>query len=114
VVFFWMAFQRSAQAITTIQGEAVCTACVLHESQEHRPAIRVGLAGNARIYYLERNDTVSRLQDRFCGGPTPAVAKGKLKTESGRLRFEATAITLPPEPPRREPAKEKERIIFPI
>lgn len=114
VGLFWMAVQWPAQAVTTIQGDAVCTACVLHESQEHRPAIRVTDAGKARVYYLERNGTVFRLQDRFCGGPTPVTAKGKATTARGRLRFEATSISLPAKPARPAPENERERVILVI
>lgn len=114
VGLLWMAVPRSAQAVTTIQGEAVCTACVLHESQEHQPAIRVTDAGHARIYYLERNGTVSGHQDRFCGGPTPATATGKAKTERGRLRFNASSLALPDRPPQPVRENEKERVILVI
>ena len=114
VGLLWMAVPRTAQAVTTIQGEAVCTACVLHESQEHQPAIRVTDAGHARIYYLERNGTVSGCQDRFCGGPTPATATGKAKTQRGRLRFNASSLTLPDGPPQPVRENEKERVILVI
>jgi hypothetical protein len=86
---------RSAQAVTTLKGEAVCTACVLHESDEHAPAIRV-IAGSATIiYYLDRNPTVAALQGYFCYGPSPVTAEGKVRTEANRRRFEARTVTIP-------------------
>jgi hypothetical protein len=111
---WWLVIPWSAHAVTTIQGEAVCTACVLHESHEHAPAIRVISGGAPRIYYLERNPAVTSLQDRFCGGPTPVVAKGITRTKGGRLLFEATNVAVPDADKPREKPKDNERILFPI
>jgi hypothetical protein len=107
---FWFGSARPAQAVTSLEGEAVCTSCVLHESHEHRPAIRVTGPNAPGIYYLDLNEAVAGLQQRFCSGPTPAVATGKPRTERGRLLFEASKLVLP-EPP---PAPKPERILFPI
>jgi hypothetical protein len=114
VALFWFASPRSAQAMTTIKGEAVCPACVLHESHEHSPAIRVTDGGATRIYYLDRNSAVGGLQDYFCSGPTPAVAKGKARTEQGRLLFDASTVTIPEaNKPKAQPTNDV-KIIFPI
>jgi hypothetical protein len=113
-MLFWLGGTRSAQAVTTIQGEAVCTACVLHESHEHLPAIRVTGSNSTQIYYLDLNAAVEGLQERFCNGPTPVVADGIPRTERGRLLFEARRLVMPePAPPPPAPEKD-ERVLFPI
>ncbi len=92
---FWLSTPRSAQGITTISGEAVCTACLLHESKKHEPAIRVREGAEARIYHLDRTPVVSGLQMYFCTGPRLAIAKGKARTAQGQLLFDAASLTLP-------------------
>ena len=89
----WFAGTRSAEAVTVLQGEAVCTACVLHESQEHAPAMRVIVAPSTNIYYLARNPAVATFQGYFCNGPTLATAEGKVRTKDGKQLFQATAVT---------------------
>jgi hypothetical protein len=112
-LLLWFGGTRPARAETTIEGEAVCTACVLHESHEHRPAIRVTGTNAPGIYYLDLNPAVEGLQERFCNGPTPVVANGKPRTERGRLLFEATKLVMP-EPPTPPTPKKEDRILFPI
>jgi hypothetical protein len=91
----WFAGARSAEAVTVLKGEAVCTACVLHESQEHAPALRVIAGPGTNIYYLDRSPAVATLQGYFCSGPTAATAEGKARTEEGRRLFQAETITIP-------------------
>src|SRR5262249_46477452 len=77
----WFAAARSARAVTVLKGEAVCTACVLHESQEHAPALRVIAGPSTNIYYLDRSPAIAALQNYFCGGPTAPAVGGKGKRE---------------------------------
>ena len=91
----WFARARSTQAVTVLKGDAVCTACVLHETQDHAPALRVVVGPSTNIYYLDRSPAVTTLQGYFCSGPTAATAKGKARTEEGRRLFQATTITIP-------------------
>jgi hypothetical protein len=90
----WFAAPRSAHAVISIKGEAVCTACVLHESHEHTPAVRVIANSSTNVYYLVRNSAVAGLQDYFCSGPRPVTAEGKARMEAGRRRFEAEHVTI--------------------
>lgn len=113
-MLYWLASPRSAQAMTTIHGEAVCTSCVLHESAEHRPAIRVVDGKASQMYYLDRNSAVNGLQDYFCAGPKPVVARGKTKTAKGRLLFDAATVTIPDAGKSKTPPTNDVRTIFPI
>jgi hypothetical protein len=111
---FWLVSPRPARAMVTIHGEAVCTACVLHESHIHAPALRVTAGGITRIYYLDRTQAMADLQNRFCSGPTPAVAEGTPRTEAGRQLFAARAVTFPEPPTLPEKSKPDERVLFPL
>ncbi|HUL54719.1 MAG TPA: hypothetical protein VLT83_15045 [Opitutaceae bacterium] len=111
---FWLAGPRSSRAMVTIHGEAVCTACVLHESHVHAPAIRVTAGGKTQIYYLDRTPAVAGLQDRFCSGPRPAVAEGTPTTAAGRLRFAARTVAFPAPPKAPDKPMPDERVLFPL
>jgi hypothetical protein len=90
----WLGFPRSAQALTTIRGEAVCTACVLHQTREHLPAVLVIRGHSSELYYLSTNRATANMQPYFCGGPTPVVAEGKAKQHDGRLSFDAVSVNI--------------------
>ena len=98
---------------TTLKGEAICTSCFLHESQEHTPAMRVMTGNNAQIVYLDRNKAVEGLQGRFCSGPAPAMAQGKSRTEGKRALFNAAKIEFP-NVTAPSPTNKNDRILFPI
>jgi hypothetical protein len=111
---FWFASPWSAHAVITLKGEAVCTACVLHESNEHAPAIRVMTGTATNIYYLYRSAELTALQDYFCSGPNAATAEGMKKPVKGRLLFQATTVTIPAANQPRETPTNSVRKIFPI
>jgi hypothetical protein len=111
MVVFWLAAPRSAQAMITIQGEAVCPACVLHEGHQHTPAIRVRNGGTTVIYYLDRASTLTPGQGYFCTGPNPITVEGKPRTVNGRVLLNVSRTVLPPPPPK---SKGDQRILFPL
>jgi hypothetical protein len=110
----WFASPWPAHAIITLEGEAVCTACVLHESQEHAPAIRVLTGTATNLYYLDRSPELTALRDYFCGGPNAATAEGTKRTQKGRLLFRATTVAIPAANQPRETPTNSVRIIFPF
>ncbi len=97
----WLASPRSAQAMTTIKGEVVCTACVLHEGHEHWPALRVVTADGTSIYYLEHNPVAAGIQAH--GTPKPLVASGYVRTEGEHHLFRVVKIAADEQAQRREP-----------
>jgi hypothetical protein len=110
----WFAAPRSAHAVTTFKGEAVCPACVLHESQEHAPALRVIAGSDTNVWYLDRNPAVAGLQDYFCGGPAPITVVGKTRMAGGRRLLRAITVALPKANKAPEKTTNAVRIIFPI
>lgn len=110
----WLALPRTAQA-TTLRGEAICTACMLHESHEHRPVLRIQEGGTTRLCYLESDHPLHREIGNFCAAPIPIETTGGLRTENGRLILAVRALArqgAPPTPPA-EPPKEKQTL-FPF
>ena len=113
-VFGWFALPHTVLATTTtIHGDAVCTACFLHETHDHAPAIRVHEGGTTRIYYVQSDRrAIVRLGD-YCAAPVPLVATGRTEMKDGRRLFNARAVAaeIPPAVPA---PKESERILFPF
>lgn len=95
VALWWFGGARSAQGITALAGEAVCTACVLNETQDHAPALRVLIGSATNIYYLDRTPAVATLQGYFCSGPTPATVEGHARTEAGKRFIQVERIAIP-------------------
>jgi len=94
----WIAMPRTAQA-TTLTGEAICTACMLHESHEHRPVLRIQDGGTTRLCYLESDHPLHREIGNFCAAPVPIHATGGLRTENGRLILAVQALARHAPPP---------------
>jgi hypothetical protein len=98
VGFFWIgAASSSAGPVVTIEGEAVCTRCILHETHDCRPAVRVVAEGTERIYYLDATAAVKECHAPFCSkDPVRVRATGTTSVDHGHLRLEATAVARTP------------------
>lgn len=109
----WLAVPHRAVATVTVQGEAVCTACVLHETHEHLPAIRVRDGGRTEILYVQSDPKDFLRIGDYCTAPVPLVATGRVRTEHGRRLFDAQTVagTTDGARPRTTPG---EPILFPF
>lgn len=98
VGFFWIgAASTAARPVVTIEGEAICTRCILHETHDCRPAVRVVADGTAQVYYLSENPAVKQCHAPFCSKDSVRVrATGTTSVDHGHLRLEATAVALSP------------------
>ncbi len=98
VGFFWIgAASSSAGPMVTIEGEAVCTRCILHETHDCRPAVRVVAEGAEKIYYLDATAAVKECHAPFCSkDPVRVRATGITSVDHGHLRLEATAVARTP------------------
>ncbi len=91
------AASTSAGPMVTIEGEAICTRCILHETHDCRPAVRVVAGGTEQVYYLSENPAVKQCHAPFCSkDPVRVRATGTASVDHGHLRLEATAIALTP------------------
>lgn len=113
VAVVWLALPGRATATVTLRGEAVCTACTLHETHEHLPAVRVHHGGRTEIYYVQSDPMdILRIGD-YCVAPVPLVATGRMHTENGRRLFEAQSVAGTNDGAQ-PPAKSSEPILFPF
>ena len=111
VTLLWLLAPHRAEATTIVQGEAVCTACVLHEGHAHTPAVRVRMNGGTRIYYLKPSPMLTGLQSYFCSGPAPITVEGRPQTDGNRVVIEVRHIEMPPPPPK---PSDDQRVLFPL
>lgn len=105
----WFATTQTANARVSIAGEAVCPACVLHESREHSAAVRTRIGDTAQVYYLDRSPDLDRKQGTFCSGPNPIKVEGRLRKAKGHLHLKAEQVEFPP-----KTTNENSRILFPL
>lgn len=106
---FWFATTQTANARVSIAGEAVCPACVLHESREHSAAVRTRIGDSVQVYYLDRSPDLDKKQGTFCSGPNPIKVEGELRKASGHLHLKAEHVEFPP-----KNTTESSRILFPL
>jgi hypothetical protein len=81
---FWLAVPQDARATTTLKGEVICTACMLHETHEHLPAIRVQTDGTEQIYYVTSDRRALVRLGNYCVAPVPLIATGRANVNDGR------------------------------
>jgi len=108
-VGFWFAATQTATATVSIEGEAVCPACVLHESHQHSAAVRTRIGGAVQVYYLDRSPDLDNKQGTFCSGPNPIKVDGKLRKANGHLQLKAEHVEFPS-----KNTTDSPRILFPL
>jgi hypothetical protein len=113
VVVLWFATPHPLQATTVLRGEAVCTACLLHQGHEHTPAIRVHAPGGEELFYVVSDPMTVFRMGNFCRAPVPLVARGATGVREGRHVITISAVeadrTAPPAPPAPD-----QRVLFPF
>jgi hypothetical protein len=108
----WLMAPRTAEA-KTIHGEAICTKCMLHETHEHLPAIRVREGDTTRVYRLQCQPPAAGRIGNYCAAPIPVVVTGTAASRDGLLVLDASSVAV--EPPASPPsAKPGERTLFPF
>lgn len=84
VAALWIVTPHQARAAATLHGQAVCTACMLHETHEHLPAILVREGGGTSVYYVQSDRTAILRVGDYCLAPVPIVASGQTAQRDGR------------------------------
>lgn len=87
----WIALPRQAGA-TTLQGEAVCAACMLHEGHEHLAVLRIQDGATTRHLYLESDHPLYAEIGNYCAAPIPVHATGPVRERDGRLILSVRAL----------------------
>jgi hypothetical protein len=113
VVVLWFATPHPLQATTVLHGEAVCTACLLHQGHEHTPAIRVHGRHGEEIFYVVSDPVVVHRMGNICRAPVPLVVHGATGVRDGRNVITLSAV----EPDRAAgatPPAPDQRTLFPF
>lgn len=94
---FWLAVPSNVRATTTLKGEVICTACMLHETHEHLPAIRVQADGAAQVYYVTSDPQAILRPGHYCAAPVPLTVTGRSGIKNGRRVLDVESAEAPGE-----------------
>ncbi|HTL55175.1 MAG TPA: DUF6370 family protein [Candidatus Limnocylindrales bacterium] len=78
----------------TIQGDAKCAMCMLHEGDACKTVIQTTKAGKTTTYYLVDNDVSKAFHDDVCHGAKKVVAKGTVAEVDGKQKLTLTKIEI--------------------
>jgi len=76
----------------TINGEAKCAMCMLHEGDACKTVIQAKKAGKTVTYYLVDNEVSKGFHDNVCHAGKKVVAKGTVAEEDGKQKLTLTKI----------------------
>jgi hypothetical protein len=78
--------------LVSLKGEAVCTRCILHQTEACQLALRVYQSGREELWVVNDQGAESNLGRAYCHGATPVLAQGSLSSEHGRWSLLATRL----------------------
>jgi hypothetical protein len=78
--------------LVSLKGEAVCTHCILHQTEACQLALRVHQSGREELWDVNDEGAESNLGRAYCHGATPVLAQGSLRSEHGRWSLLATRL----------------------
>lgn len=85
--------RRPAQVrLVSLRAEAVCTRCILHETEACQLALRVHQSGREELWEVNDQGAQTNLGRAYCQGATPVLAQGSLVSEHGRQLLLATRL----------------------
>jgi hypothetical protein len=109
----WTFTPHTAQAVT-LHGEAICTACALHETHAHLPAIRVHEQGTTHIYYVRPDPSPVQQLGSYCAAPMPVVVTGTTTLREGHRLIDVHAAARDTTAPAPATAPDAQRVLFPF
>jgi len=88
-----VASQTSAIRPVSLRGDAICTRCILHQTERCQMAIRVQESGKPAVLLVNSDGaTVGDLGHAYCLRPVPVLAEGSVRLEKGLQYLVATRI----------------------
>jgi hypothetical protein len=78
--------------LVSLKGEAVCTRCILHQTEACQLALRVHQSGREELWVVNDQGAESNLGRAYCHGATPVLAQGSLRSEHGQWSLLATRL----------------------
>jgi hypothetical protein len=76
----------------TINGEAKCAMCMLHEGDACKTVIQAKKGDKTVTYYLVDNDVSKSFHENVCHAGKKVVAKGTVHEEDGKQKLTLTKI----------------------
>ena len=76
----------------TVQGEAKCAMCMLHEGDACKTVIQTTKSGKTRTYYVVDNDVSKAFHEDVCHGAKKVTAKGTITEVNGKEQLTLTKI----------------------
>jgi Family of unknown function (DUF6370) len=77
----------------TIQGEAKCAKCSLHETDKCQTVIQTKEDGKTVTYWVTQNDLAKGFHKEVCTDSKKVKAIGKVETADGKKKLTLTKIT---------------------
>ena len=79
--------------VVTIQGEAKCAKCSLHEGDKCQTVIQTKENGKTVTYYVAQNDLAKDFHKQVCQDSKKVKATGKVETVDGKKQLTLAKIT---------------------
>jgi hypothetical protein len=76
----------------TIQGEAKCAKCSLHEADKCQTVIQTKEDGKTVTYWVTQNDVAKGFHKEVCTDTKKVTATGKVETADGKKKLTLTKI----------------------
>lgn len=77
----------------TIQGEAKCAKCSLHEADKCQTVIQTKEDGKTVTYYVTQNDVAKAFHKEICSDTKKVKATGKVEEVDGKKKLTLAKIT---------------------
>jgi hypothetical protein len=77
----------------TIQGEAKCAKCSLHEADKCQTVIQTKEDGKTVTYWVAQNDVAKTFHKEVCTDSKKVKATGKVETADGKKKLTLAKIT---------------------
>jgi uncharacterized protein DUF6370 len=77
----------------TLQGEAKCAKCALHEADKCQTVIQTKEDGKTVTYYVTQNDVAKTFHKEICQDPKKVKATGKVEEVDGKKQLTLAKIT---------------------
>jgi RecG-like helicase len=77
----------------TLQGEAKCAKCSLHEADKCQTVIQTKEDGKMVTYFVKQNDVAKTFHKEICQDPKKVKATGKVEEVDGKKQLTLAKIT---------------------
>ncbi|HLH56170.1 MAG TPA: DUF6370 family protein [Verrucomicrobiae bacterium] len=83
----------AAEKDVTLQGEAKCAKCSLHEADKCQTVIQTKEDGKTVTYWVKQNDVAKNFHKEICSDSKKVKATGKVEEVDGKKKITLAKIT---------------------